>query len=191
MATPGPRRKGAPPGIIWLEVAQELLTTGRQLGASNTSVFKQKTVIRRAGEIRKPPLPGNRQENVTPSVRTGYSLWMEGIAKGIPPEVMDKSPTTNLKTLIKHWDKIKEHKSPPRGNPPQKSNTVVPSASPETSLTIPKSGNGTPNISSVEARSGDLKDETSESLFESAERKVGLLLMGIELLHKTGLDYRN
>ncbi|XP_039238707.1 uncharacterized protein LOC120323540 [Pipra filicauda] len=138
-----PRRRGAPLGMTWLEVAQELVTTGRQLGVSDTSSVKQKTDIRRVGEIRKSPLPGNRQQSATPSERTRYSLWVEGVEKGIPREVMDKLPTANLEHLIKQWDKIKERESPPGGNPPQESNTVVPSAPPEISLTNPELGNGT------------------------------------------------
>ncbi|XP_064512561.1 uncharacterized protein LOC135415011 [Pseudopipra pipra] len=142
MTTPRPGRRGAPPGMTWLEVAQELVTTGRQLGISDTSSFKQKTDIRRVGETRKPPLAGNRQQNVIPSERTRYSLWVEGVEKGIPREVMDKLPTANLEHLIKHWDKIKEHESPPGGNSPQEPNTVVPSAPPEISLTSSQPGNG-------------------------------------------------
>ncbi|XP_064512722.1 uncharacterized protein LOC135415096 [Pseudopipra pipra] len=132
-ATPRPRRRGAPSGLTWLEIAQELIATGQQLGLSGTS--GQRIHCRRAGKVQKPASPGICQQNVSSSGRKRYSLWREGVAKGIPREVMDKLPTANLEYLIKQWDKIKEHKAPPKGSPSKESNTVIPSASPETGLT--------------------------------------------------------
>ncbi|XP_051644256.1 uncharacterized protein LOC127471415 [Manacus candei] len=132
-ATPRPRGRGAPSGITWLEIAQELIATGQQLGLPGTN--GQRIHCRRAGKVQKPASPGICQQNVSSSGRKRYSLWREGVAKGIPLEVMDKLPTANLEYLIKHWDKIKEHKAPPKGSPSKESNTVIPSTSPETGLT--------------------------------------------------------
>lgn len=59
MAVPRPGRRGAWLGIIWLGVAQELVTTGQQMGASGSGSPKPKINMRRLDQVQKPLLTDN------------------------------------------------------------------------------------------------------------------------------------
>lgn len=82
MAVPRPGRRGAWLGIIWLGVAQELVTTGQQMGASGSGSPKPKINMRRLDQVQKPLLTDNCRQSLSTNGKRN-SLWVEGVVKGI------------------------------------------------------------------------------------------------------------
>ncbi|XP_076217529.1 uncharacterized protein LOC143172154 [Aptenodytes patagonicus] len=113
-----PQRRGGPPEMTWGEVAQELINYERRMGFTGLGETKSKADLRRVernGGIKAMPSRNPRPTLASPTRppdNRRYTLWAEGISKGIPREVMNGLPIPNLESLVKSWDKIKGTPSP-------------------------------------------------------------------------------